>query len=295
MKIDNIFNKIKLYSYIITLKVKSTGVNNILSSTITNENTHIYPCPSNIYLNNELFQNYTDCHFIDIKESDTEIKLEWDNIVNNSLSGIFYNCINIIEVDMTNFDTSLITDMTEMFSMCHSLKSLNVQNLNTAKVESFRYMFFECISLISINLESFTIPKATTLYRMFFNCQKLEYINIKNFEEKENTDITEMFYNITKNAVICLLSCPPPTNFTVSSMNDTQATVSWEGYDLNNFIISYGPQSLEKPEDGIRINVNNNVYYTFTNLNPNQKYNMCYHLHLFYHHLLDLKSLEIHN
>ena len=131
---STIINKIKLYSYIITLKVKSTGVNNILSSTITNKNTHIYPCPSNIYLNYELFQNYTDCHFIDIKESDTEIKLEWDNIVSNSLSGIFYNCINIIEVDMTNFDTSLITDMTEMFSMCHSLKSLNVQNLNTAKV-----------------------------------------------------------------------------------------------------------------------------------------------------------------
>ena len=274
MKIDNIFNKIKLYSYIITLKVKSTGVNNILSSTITNKNTHIYPCPSNIYLNNKLFQNYTDCHFIDIKESDTEIKLEWDNIVNNSLSGIFYNCINIIEVDMTNFDTSLITDMSEMFSMCHSLKSLNVQNLNTAKVESFRYMFFECISLISINLESFTIPKATTLYRMFFNCQKLEYINIKNFEEKENTDITEMFYNIPKNAVICLLSCPPPTNFTISSMNDTQATVSWEGYDLNNFIISYGPQSLENPENGNIINVNNKNYYIFTDLNPNQKYNI---------------------
>ena len=56
LKIDNIFNKIKLYSYIITLKVKSTGVNNILSSTIINENNHIYPCPSNIYLNNKLIQ-----------------------------------------------------------------------------------------------------------------------------------------------------------------------------------------------------------------------------------------------
>ena len=273
-KKDNIFNKIKFYSYIITLKVKDTGVKNILSNTNINENIHIYPCPSNIYLNDELTQNYTDCHFIDIKESDTVIKLEWDNIVNNSLRGIFYKCTDITEVDMTNFDTSLITDMSEMFSMCYSLNSLNVENLNTARVKTFRYMFFECTSLTSINLESFTNPTATSLYRMFYNCIKLEYINIKNFEENKNTDITEMFYNIPKNAVICLLSCPPPTNFTISSMNTASVTISWEGYDFNKFNISYGSHSLDNPEDGIQINVNNKTYYTFTNLIPNQKYNI---------------------
>ena len=57
------------YSYEITLKVKGTGIKNILSSS-----SFIYPCPSNIYLNNELVQNIQDCHYINITESESEIK-----------------------------------------------------------------------------------------------------------------------------------------------------------------------------------------------------------------------------
>ena len=271
---DNIFNHVIFYSYIITLKVKGTGLKNILSSSTSDLQTHVYPCPSNIYIKNQLIQNFTDCHFIDIEESDSEIKLEWNNISDNSLGGIFYKCTEITEIDMTNFDTSLVTDMSEMFSMCYSLNSINVENLNTAKVETFRYMFYNCTNLTSINLESFTNPSATSLYRMFYRCINLEYINIKNFEEKKNTNINGMFYNIAINAVICLSSCPPPTNFTISFMNSTVVTVSWEGYEWNKFIISYGLQSLSDPENGNKINITNKGDYTFTDLNPDQRYDV---------------------
>ena len=83
-----------------------------------------------------------------------------------------------------------------------------------------------------------------------------------------------MFYNIPKNAIICLLSCPAPTNFTISSMSKTQATISWVGYELNKFIISYGIQNLSNPEEGIKINVTGKENFTFTNLNLNQIYDV---------------------
>ena len=46
-----------------------------------------------------------------------------------------------------------------------------------------------------------------------------------------------MFNNIAPNAVICLSSCPPPTNFIISSMTTSQVTISLEGYGLNKFIL----------------------------------------------------------
>ena len=159
-----------------------------------------------------------------------------------------------------------------MFSLCSSLNTLDVSNLDTRKVETFENMFYNCTSLISLNLESFTNPSATTLSRMFYGCLNLEFINIKNFEEIENTILDDMFYNIPSNAVVCLSSCPPPTNFTINSMNFSQATISWEGYEFSNFIISYGLQSLSNPEEGTKINVTDKTYYTLNNLSLYKRY-----------------------
>ena len=77
-----------------------------------------------------------------------------------------------------------------------------------------------------------------------------EYINIKKFDEKQNMNIDEMFDNIPPNAVICLLSCIPPSNFIINTMNRTHTIISWESNEWNKYIISYGLQSLINPEEG---------------------------------------------
>ena len=135
-------------------------------------------------------------------------------------------------------------------------------------------MFFKCTSLATLNLESFTNPSTTSLSQMFYGCEKLEYINIKNFEEIENINLDDMFYNIPQNAVICLLSCPAPSNFVINYMTSKEVTISWEGYEFNKFIISYGLQNFIEPENGNKIYVVNKTNYTFTNLSKNKKYNV---------------------
>ena len=253
---------IKFYSYEITLKVKGTGLKNILGTSYPN----IYPNPSKIYLNNEVVENIIGLNQINIIETDSEIKIEWDNIPTNSIKGMFYNCTEILEIDMTKFDTSLITDMSELFSSCYSLKSLNVSNLITTNVQTMENMFYKCINLRTLNLESFRISSVISLKRMFYGCINLEYINIKNFEEKQNMNIDEMFFDIAPNAVICLASCPPPTNFTISSINGNEVTLSWIGYDFNKFMMSYGSTSLSNPDQGTTYYVENTENYKFTNI-----------------------------
>ena len=263
---------IRYNSYEIILKVKGTGIKNILSIS----HSHIYPSPSNIYINNELILYNINYNYINITEPNSEIKIEWNNTVITNIKGMFYNCIEIEEIDMTKFDTSLVTDMSELFSLCYSLKSLNVSNLNTTNVQTMENMFYKCTNLTSLNLESFIIPYTTSLYRMFYDCINLEYINIKNFEETLNINKDEMFHNIKSNAVICSLpcQCQPPTNFYIDSLTTTEVKISWVNNGFNKFIISYGLQSLLYPENGNKINVNNQAYYTFTNLNSGTKYNI---------------------
>ena len=203
-----------------------------------------------------------------------KIKLVWNKDFIYTTRVMFYDYPSITEIDLTKFDTSLVTDMSNMFEKCSSLKFLNALNSKTINVRLFENMFYGCTSLTSLNLESFTNPSATSLYQMFYGCTNLEYINIKNFLEKNNLNINNMFYNIPPNTVICLSSCPPPANLILNSMNTEEVTISWDGLEWNEFIISYELSSSTNPENGNKINVSNKVHYTFTNLNPNQKYNI---------------------
>ena len=131
--------------------------------------------------------------------------MEWNEIITSAYR-MFYNCTEIIEIDMTKFDTSLVNNMFEMFALCYSLKSLDVSNLTTTNVETMEGMFFNCFNLISINLESFNISSITSLNRMFYNCKNLEYINIQNFDEKLDINVDEIFYGIPNNTVACIIS-----------------------------------------------------------------------------------------
>ena len=204
-----------------------------------------------------------------------EIKFVWNNEFIYTTKGMFCSCSEITEVDLINFDTSLVTDMSYMFEYCSSLKYLNVKNLDTTKVKLFEYMFHGCTSLTSLNLQNFTNPSATSLKKMFYGCNNLEYINIKNFEEKKSITLDNMFYNIPPNAIICLSSCPPPSNLILSSMSTKEVTISWEGLEWNEFIISYKLfYDVLNPENGNKINVTNKMDYTFRDLNPNNQYNI---------------------
>ena len=62
--------------------------------------------------------------------------------------------------------------------------------------------------------------------------------------------------------------------FIITDMNETEVTVSWVGYDWNNFIIRYGLEGFSNPDEVDEINVTNKTNYTFTNLNSGIRYDV---------------------
>ena len=65
---------------------------------------------------------------------------------------MFFKCISLEQLDLSNFDTSNVTDMRWMFYGCSSLRELNIYNFDTSNVEDQRWMFEGCNSLINLDI-----------------------------------------------------------------------------------------------------------------------------------------------
>ena len=91
-----------------------------------------------------------------------------------------------------------------MFYNCFSLTSLNLSNFNTSNVTDMEGMFYGCSSLTSLNLSNFNTSKVTNIYNMFDGCSSLEYINLKNFRDIGSLSVTRFFETVPDNVVVCI-------------------------------------------------------------------------------------------
>ena len=109
-------------------------------------------------------------------------------------ANMFYNCWNMTQIDLSNFDTSQITDMGRMFQGCISLTALDLSNFNTSNVTNMNAMFEDCYNLKELDLSSFDTSKVTGMSSMFMRCSSLENLNLKNFNTNNVTAMEQMFY-----------------------------------------------------------------------------------------------------
>ena len=98
------------------------------------------------------------------------------------------------KINLSNFNTAKVTDMSNMFTQCTSLKEIDLSNFNTQNVENMSFMFSECEELIKVNLSNFNISKAD-INAMFYLCKKLKKEGIitkeKKIKEQYEKDLNE--------------------------------------------------------------------------------------------------------
>ena len=141
------------------------------------------------------FRNLTTCEymFLDI-DNITWIDLsKFDSSLVTSTLLMFWGCNSLISINLSNFNTSSATTMEAMFYDCYSLISLNISNFNTSLVINMMYMFYGCHSLISISLNNFNTALVTQMCNMFGGCYSLKSINLSNFNTSSVTDMAAMF------------------------------------------------------------------------------------------------------
>ena len=150
-----------------------------------------------------------------------------------NMRNMFSDCSSLISLNLSGFDTSQVTDMSNMFINCSSLTSLDLSNFNTSKVTNMYRIFSDCSSLTSLDLSSFNTSKVTDMYEMFEYCSSLTNLDLNGFNTSQVTAMGYMFRN-----------CSSLTSLYLSSFNTSQVIgmqgmfsrcLSLTTLDLNGF------------------------------------------------------------
>ena len=124
---------------------------------------------------------------------------------------------NILELDLSNFDTSKVANMSHMFNGMRNLTTLNLSNFNTSNVTNMGGMFFSMTNLTTLNLSNFDTSKVTDMGSMFYGISNLTTLNLSNFNTSQVTIMGGMFYGMSNLTTLNL------SNFDTSKVTDMRS------------------------------------------------------------------------
>ena len=141
---------------------------------------------------------------------------------------MFYNCSNLITLDVSNFDTSQVTNMGNMFYSCYSLKTLDVSNFDTSKVTDMSYMFSNCQNLTTLDLSNFNTINVTNMKFMLSGCYSLTTLNLSNFNTSNVTNMVQMFYYCSSLTTVKVINCDESTkNKILTQLQTDMSSYTW--------------------------------------------------------------------
>ena len=180
----------------IHLLIEGTGLKYIL-------NSDFYPKPSEVEINaQQKSLNLNNLYYL---EKDlNNIKLKFNQEI-ASCEYMFNDLDYILEIDLSKFVFSKVTNLKSMFSNCSNLENINFGNIDTSLVENMEKMFYSCSKLTSVDLSKFDTTKVTTMESMFKDCFSLKYLNLYSFNIKISTvNINNIFDGISPKAEYCI-------------------------------------------------------------------------------------------
>ena len=186
---------------------------------------------------NVITNNNTDYQYLFFNSNSTEIdvsNLDTSKVTN--MSYMFSGCTSLTELDVSSWDTSNVTDMNNIFVNCLSLISLDLSNFDTSNVTNMRQMFQNCSRLTELDLSNFDTSNVTDMYYMFNGCQSLTSLDVSNLDTSKVTNMSYMFYN-----------CESLTSLDVSNWDTSNVTnmnsifggcFKLTSLDISNFDVS---------------------------------------------------------
>ena len=148
-----------------------------------------------------------------------------DTSKTTSLGYAFSRCKSLTGLDLSALDTSSVRSFADVFQDCSSLRSVNLTGWDTSSGKDFRQMFYRCTSLEEIDISSFKTSASTSFEQMFYGCSSLRSLDLSHFDTGSATTFASMFYN-----------CASLATLDVSMFNTAAAT------DLSQ--VFYGCKSL---------------------------------------------------
>ena len=181
----------------------------------TDKTAYYYAEPEKVYLNtdsHEMFyskygtQNIKNILEIDLSSFDTSRVIE--------MRYMFCGMSNLTTLNLSNFNTSQVMNMGGIFSGMSGLTTLNLSNFDTSKVWGMYYMFNGMSNLTTLDLSNFDTSKVTSMGFMFHGMSSLTTLNLSNFDTSKVTDMESMFEDMSNLTTLDL------TNFNTSNVTN---------------------------------------------------------------------------
>ena len=204
----------------------------------TDKTAYYYTEPEKVYLNRDSSKMFLSRFGEQKIENILELDLSNFNTSHvTNMNDMFVNMHNLTSLDLSNFDTSQVTDMGDMFFYASSLTNLNLSSFNTSKVTNMGSMFNNASSLTSLSLSSFDTSKVVDMGAMFNNMSNLTSLNLFNFNTSNVTRMYSMFSGMSNLTALDL------SNFDTSKVTDMRAmfaglpnlaTLNLSSFDTSN-------------------------------------------------------------
>ena len=159
---------------------------------------YYYAEPEKVYLNADsskmFYLGYGEQKIKNILELDLS---SFDTSKVTNMRYMFSGMDKLTSLNLSSFDTSQVTDMSIMFSRMSSLTSLDLSNFNTSQVTNMTNMFSDVSNLTSLNLSSFDTSKVIYMLNMFSSMSRLTSLNLSSFDTSKVTYMSGMFYHVS--------------------------------------------------------------------------------------------------
>ena len=182
---------------------------------------------SNVTYMTHMFYNTINLKNLDVSNWDTSKVITMQSIFNRS---------GITNLNLSNWNVSNVTNMRDMFYNCSNLSNLNLNSWNVSKVTNMYQMFQRCSSLTTLDLSKWDVSKVTTMYQMFYETTNLTNLNINGWNTSNVTSMYQMFYNSTSLTSLDLSS------FNTSNVTDMFRIFYATGYNSTAFTLNLGNQ-----------------------------------------------------
>lgn len=109
------------------------------------------------------------------------------------MSWFFSGCKKLKKVNLSGFDTGMVSNMDYMFEDCASLTSLGGGGLDTRSAMNMDGMFSGCVSLSKLDVSRFETGNVMSMRDMFKDCRTLSKLDASGFDTNKVIDMSGMF------------------------------------------------------------------------------------------------------
>lgn len=112
-----------------------------------------------------------------------------------SMKQMFRDCsaLDSDSLDLSDFITSKVTDMSKMFYGCNTLDSLDLSSFDTSNVTDMKQMFWGCGKITGLDLSEFDAKNVTNISFMFGGCSALDTLKMSGFEATNLKQMKNLF------------------------------------------------------------------------------------------------------